>query len=61
MSDFYFIILENNKVSSMLKRKQMDPVSLHQYYQTEWQNHKAPGEKNHDQLRWRIRQMMIDK
>jgi len=36
----------------------MDPVSLHQYYQNEWLTHKIPGEKNHDQLRWQIRQMM---
>uniref|UniRef100_A0A2S2PCG9 Uncharacterized protein n=1 Tax=Schizaphis graminum TaxID=13262 RepID=A0A2S2PCG9_SCHGA len=31
-----------NKYSQILKRKQMDPVSLHQYYQNEWQNHKVP-------------------
>lgn len=42
----------------MLNRTQMDPVSLHHYYQTEWHNHKMPGEKNHDQLRWKVRQMM---
>ncbi|KAF0758917.1 ACYPI006496 protein [Aphis craccivora] len=50
-----------NKYSQMLKRKQMDPVSLHQYYQTEWQNHKVPGEKNHNDLRWQIRRAMIHK
>lgn len=36
----------------------MDPVLLYQYYQNEWQAHKVPGEKNHDQLRWKVRQMM---
>ncbi|CAI6342680.1 unnamed protein product [Macrosiphum euphorbiae] len=50
-----------NKYLQILKRKQMDPVSLHQYYQTEWQNHKVPGEKNHNDLRWKIRQTMIRK
>ncbi|XP_022173113.1 uncharacterized protein LOC111035697 [Myzus persicae] len=50
-----------NKYSQILKRKRMDPVALHQYYQTEWQNHKVPGEKNHNELRWKIRQTMIHK
>lgn len=39
----------------------MDPVSLNQYYQNVWQMHKVPGEKNHDHLRWQIRQMMNHK
>lgn len=39
----------------------MDPVALHHYYQKEWQTHKVPGDKNHDQLRWKIKQMMIRK
>lgn len=52
------IVLENKKYSQILRRNQMDPVSLHQYYQNEWLTHKVPGEKNHDQLRWQIRQMM---
>ncbi|VVC29858.1 Hypothetical protein CINCED_3A024678 [Cinara cedri] len=51
----------DNKYSQILKKKQMDPVSLHQYYQTEWEHHKIPGEKNHDKLRWQIRQKMIHK
>lgn len=55
------MISGENKYSQMLKRKQIDPVSLHQYYQTEWQNHKVPGEKNHNDLRWQIRRAMIHK
>ncbi|XP_025200824.1 uncharacterized protein LOC112598538 [Melanaphis sacchari] len=50
-----------NKYSQILKKKQMDPVSLHQYYKNEWQNHKMPGENNHNDLRWQIRQAMIHK
>lgn len=59
--NFYFFFPGHIKNSNILKRKQMDPVALHQYYQTEWQTHKVPGEKNHDQLRWKIKQMMIRK
>jgi len=55
------MILGENKYSQISKRKQMDPVSLHQYYQTEWQNHKMPGEKNHNELRWKIRQTLMRK
>jgi len=55
------MIVGDNKYSQILKRKHMDPVTLHQYYQTEWKNHKAPGEKNHNDLRWQIRQTMIRK
>lgn len=54
----YFILEENKQI---LKKKQMDPVSLHHYYQKEWLTHKIPGEKNHDQLRWKVRQSMIRK
>lgn len=56
-----FIIQGHNKNSNVSKRKQMDPVALHHYYKKEWQTHKAPGDKNHDQLRWKIKQMMIRK
>lgn len=57
--NFECIVLEGKKYSQIFKKT--DPVSLHQYYQKEWQTHKAPGEDNHDKLRWQVRQMMTHK
>ncbi|XP_050422633.1 uncharacterized protein LOC126834613 isoform X2 [Adelges cooleyi] len=51
----------NPKYTNILRKRPMDPVTLHQFYQSEWRNHKVPGEKNRDQLRWRVRQMMMHK
>ncbi|XP_050540632.1 centriolar and ciliogenesis-associated protein hyls-1-like [Daktulosphaira vitifoliae] len=50
--------IKNDEYSHSSKTRPMDPVSLYQFYQSEWHNHKVPGEKSHDQLRWNVRQMM---
>ncbi|XP_038075705.1 hydrolethalus syndrome protein 1-like isoform X2 [Patiria miniata] len=41
--------------------KKTDPVSRHQMYKAEWSNHRAPGEKNRNDLRWSIREQMMYK
>ncbi|XP_050434102.1 uncharacterized protein LOC126841564 [Adelges cooleyi] len=48
-----------SKYSVILRKRPRGPVALHQFYQLEWRNHKAPGEKKHDRLRWTIRQNMM--
>lgn len=39
--------------------KKCDPVSRGQRYRNSWQTHKAPGEKNHNGLRWNVREHML--
>ncbi|XP_033636363.1 hydrolethalus syndrome protein 1 homolog isoform X1 [Asterias rubens] len=41
--------------------KKTDPVSRHQMYRAEWNSHRAPGEKNRNDLRWNIREQMMYK
>ncbi|XP_022107492.1 hydrolethalus syndrome protein 1-like [Acanthaster planci] len=38
-----------------------DPVSRHQMYKAAWSSHRAPGEKNRNDLRWSIREQMMYK
>ncbi|KRT79431.1 hypothetical protein AMK59_6417 [Oryctes borbonicus] len=36
-----------------------DPVALYHQYQAEWKRQKIPGENNHSNLRWVIREKML--
>ncbi|KAJ8932530.1 hypothetical protein NQ318_000647 [Aromia moschata] len=36
-----------------------DPVALYQYYQKEWKKQKFPGQENHSDLRWAVREKML--
>jgi hydrolethalus syndrome protein 1 len=38
-----------------------NPVKKYQDYQKMWNRHKAPGEKKHSDLRWSIREQMLEK
>lgn len=39
--------------------KKTDPVSRYHQYNSSWQSHRAPGEKNHKGLRWGVREQML--
>lgn len=39
--------------------KKHDPVSAYHKYKTSWMTNKAPGEKNHKNLRWAVREQML--
>jgi hypothetical protein len=38
-----------------------NPVKKYQDYQKMWNRHKVPGEKKHSDLRWSIREQMLEK
>lgn len=40
--------------------KQCDPVSRYHQYRKYWESHKTPCEKGHKNLRWNIREQMLD-
>lgn len=39
--------------------RKSDPVARYQLYRTSWQSHRAPGEKQHKNLRWNVREHML--
>ena len=39
--------------------KKTDPVSRFQQYKQSWDSQKAPGEKQHKNLRWSVREQML--
>ncbi|KAL4238656.1 cilium assembly [Mactra antiquata] len=39
--------------------KKNDPVNRYQQFRQSWQAQRAPGEKNHKNLRWNIREQML--
>lgn len=41
------------------KTLKSDPVALYHKYQNEWKKQKLPGENNHSELRWAIRERML--
>ncbi|CAD5123882.1 DgyrCDS12189 [Dimorphilus gyrociliatus] len=41
--------------------RKCDPVAKHQKYAEIWKKQKAPGEKQHKELRWNIRELMLYK
>ncbi|CAH1988912.1 unnamed protein product [Acanthoscelides obtectus] len=54
-------ISECRKCSSKQKKvNRRDPVALYQYYQSEWNKNriKIPGQHNHSELRWAIRERL---
>ncbi|KAF2901010.1 hypothetical protein ILUMI_05177 [Ignelater luminosus] len=42
-----------------VKPHKCDPVALYHKYQEGWKKHKLPGEDNHLQLRWAIRERLL--
>ena len=38
-----------------------DSVQLYSYYRQQWTNQRAPGEKNHQRLRWAVRDQLLQK
>lgn len=38
-----------------------DPLRLYEKYRKTWTKQKAPGEKNHKDLRWSVREQMLEK
>ena len=38
-----------------------NPVKKYQEYQKVWNRHRAPGEKKHSDLRWSVREQMLEK
>ncbi|KAK6640289.1 hypothetical protein RUM44_011975 [Polyplax serrata] len=45
--------------TSYKHRKHLDPVSLYHHYKELWKRNKIPGQTNHPQLRWNIRNKML--
>ncbi|XP_035221714.1 hydrolethalus syndrome protein 1 homolog [Stegodyphus dumicola] len=41
-------------------KKKNDPVAMYNYYKKYWDNFKPPGERRHDQLRWAVRDKMLE-
>lgn len=39
--------------------KKSDPVARYQQFRQSWQAQRAPGEKNHKNLRWNVREQML--
>ncbi|KAH3858981.1 centriolar and ciliogenesis-associated protein HYLS1-like [Dreissena polymorpha] len=39
--------------------KKSDPVARYQHFRQSWDVQKAPGEKNHKNLRWNVREQML--
>lgn len=39
--------------------KRCDPVKLYHHYQDIWRQQKVPGEDNHYELRWSVRERML--
>lgn len=50
--------LRSNDLKQNLKS---NPVKKYQDYQKIWNRHKVPGEKKHSDLRWSIREQMLQK
>ncbi|XP_057668467.1 uncharacterized protein LOC130901262 [Diorhabda carinulata] len=51
-------VLKNT--SSVKSLKKSDPVALYHQYQQEWKSVKFPGEDNHLDLRWAVREKLIN-
>jgi len=51
----------NNRQVERLYQSKKNPVQLFQKYQKMWSKQKAPGEKRHDDLRWSVREQMLEK
>jgi hypothetical protein len=50
-----------NRPVERLYQSKKNPLELFQKYQKIWNKHKAPGEKRHDDLRWSVREQMLEK
>ncbi|CAG9834725.1 unnamed protein product [Diabrotica balteata] len=51
-------VLKNK--SNIKPIRKSDPVALYHQYQEEWKNIKFPGEDNHLDLRWAVREKLMD-
>lgn len=58
-STFYacmFLVIRSSSAKSINK---CDPVALYHYYQEQWKKQKFPGQENHSDLRWSVREKML--
>lgn len=53
----FSVILRPNNPSGLQRRS--DPVARYQQFRQSWSQQRAPGEKNHKNLRWNIREQML--
>jgi len=66
---WYILIVHPWAMSSVILRRpehphtrnirKTDPVARFQQFQQSWAAQKAPGEKNHKNLRWNVREQML--
>ena len=56
---FFVVILRKPAHPHTRNIKKSDPVARYQQFQQSWQVQKAPGEKNHKNLRWNVREQML--
>jgi hypothetical protein len=66
-----FIFTDNQYISAVIRPwninprqnvgvpKRCDPVKLYHHYQDIWRQQKVPGEDNHYDLRWSVRERML--
>lgn len=52
-------VIRSGQGSSQLRSQRCDPVTLYHQYQQLWKQQKLPGENNHNELRWSIRERML--
>lgn len=64
---FQFLVIRPSTASSTgsVRRSRSfsnsDSVQLYSYYRQQWANQRPPGERNHQRLRWAIRDQLLQK
>lgn len=54
------VILRQPRHPHIKNIKKCDPVNRYQQFRESWDAQKAPGEKNHKDLRWNVRELMLE-
>ena len=53
------VILRKSDHPHTKNLRKSDPVSRYQEFRKSWDQQRAPGEKNHKNLRWNVREQML--
>ena len=56
---FFSVILRKSENPHTKNLRKSDPVARFQQFRKSWDQQKAPGEKNHKNLRWNVREQML--
>ena len=55
----FSVILRKSDHPHTKNLRKSDPVARYQEFRKSWEQQRAPGEKNHKNLRWNVREQML--